>query len=133
MFAAPTAPGGGQGWARRLVAAATATALGTGALVAVAAAPASAAERTVADARLTWGLSGYAQKGIFGAWTFKDLTGDVEQLVGSVSGGTQDEYLVDPVPVTSFPADKAGKTPNAVQFTDGVGTADASTGAAHLS
>lgn len=133
MSAAPPAHRGGQGWARRLVAAATATALGTGALVAVAAAPASAAERTVADARLTWGLSGYAQKGIFGAWTFKDLTGDVAQLVGSVSGGTQDEYLVDPVPVTSFPADKAGQTPNAVQFSDGTGTADPATGAAHLS
>lgn len=91
-------------------------------------AEAAAAEIPVTAATLTWGLSGYAQKGIFGPWTFKDLTGDAEQLTGSVSGGSQTEYAVDPVPATSMPASSPQKTPNAVRFSEGTGTKDSATG-----
>lgn len=113
----------------RAVGLVAALALGTGLLAAV---PAQAADTTVDDATFTWGLSGYAQKGIFGAWNYKDLTGNATVLTGSVSGGTQTEYLVDPVPVTSYPADLAALTPNAVRFTAGTGTVDADTGAGTL-
>lgn len=87
------------------------------------------AEVTVDAATLTWGLNGYAQKGIFGPWTFKDLTGNVTQLTGSVSGGSQTEYAVAPVPTTSMPVSDPQKTPNAVRFTAGAGTTDPETGA----
>lgn len=111
------------------------------AVLGVAAAPPSQAEPVdVEAATLTWGLSGYAQRGIFGPWTYKNLSGNVTQLVGSVTTGatnTQTEYRVDPVPATSMPPDNpAGgeqKTPNAVKFTLGEGTADPATGAATLS
>lgn len=109
-------------------------ALAAGALAAVAT-PASAAE-TVDDATFTWGLSGYAQDGIFGPWTFSDATGDATYLAGNVGSGSttspQTQYLVDPVPATSFPTSKAGKSPNAVRFTGGDGTVDRSTGEANL-
>lgn len=88
-----------------------------------------AEEVSVDAATLTWGLNGYAQKGIFGPWTFKDLTGNVTQLSGSVSGGSQTEYAVAPVPATSMPASDPQKTPNAVKFTAGTGTTDPATGA----
>ncbi|MCO7274379.1 MULTISPECIES: HtaA domain-containing protein [Cellulosimicrobium] len=109
----------------RLVAGAAVAAIGLGTVWV--AAPAQAAEQTVEGASFVWGLNGYAQKGIFGPWSYKNLTGDAAQLVGSVSGGTQSEYVVDPVPATSFPAEHAGKTPNAVKFTEGSGTYDADT------
>lgn len=125
---------------RRLLSAAVSTAVATTALTTgltttgLATAPAHAAVTPTDDATLTWGLNGYAQKGIFGPWTFSDLTGNVTQLVGSVSGGTQSEYVVDPVPATSMPANTGTqKTPNAVKFTAGAGTADPATGAADLS
>ncbi len=95
-------------------------------------APAQAAPTTISNASLTWGLNGYAQKGIFGPWTFKDLTGNVNLLVGSVSGGSQTEYAVEPVPVTSMPVSDPQKTPNAVKFTAGTGTADPATGVSTL-
>ncbi|MEH3068547.1 MAG: hypothetical protein PGN15_11060 [Aeromicrobium erythreum] len=121
--------------------------LGAGALAAAtlavvtpsagAAPAASAASDTVSEATFTWGLSGYAQDGIFGAWTFKDPTGDARYLAGDVSTvpntSPQQVYRVDPVPTTSFPTSKAGKAPNVVQFTGGDGTVDRSTGAAELS
>lgn len=103
----------------------------------VIAAPTASAEAiTVDDASFTWGVSGYAQKGIFGPWTFKDLTGSTTYLEGSVTTtatSPQSEYVVNPVPATSFPTDKAGKTPNAVKFTGGTGTRDSETGDVELS
>lgn len=122
--------------ARRGLATFAAAAVASGGLIALGAAPAQADPATtvgegtihVDDATFTWGLNGYAQVGIFGAWTYKDLTGNATQLVGSVSGGSQNEYLVDPVPATSFPTSKAGQTPNAIKFTDGEGTVDTVTG-----
>lgn len=130
MFTAATGRRGAT-WRTRTMAGLGALVLG-GTATLVAAAPASAAVQDVDDATFTWGLSGYAQVGIFGAWTFKDLTGTATVLTGSVSGGTQQEYLVDPVPATSFPTSKAGQTPNAVRFTGGTGTADPVTGAVDL-
>lgn len=129
---------------RRLTAFAAAGALGAGVLAATVpaaqAAPATttgSGPTTVTDASLVWGLSGYAQKGIFGPWRFVDLTGDATYLEGNVGTPVnptpQTEYLVDPVPATSFPTDKAGKSPNAVKLTDGVGTIDKATGAGKLS
>lgn len=121
---------------RRLLSAAVSTAVATTALttIGLTTTPAHAAVAPTDEATLTWGLSGYAQKGIFGPWIFSDLTGNVTQLVGSVSGGTQSEYVVDPVPATSMPANTGTqKTPNAVKFTAGAGTADPETGAADLS
>ena len=44
---------------------------------------AAAATVDVDNASLTWGLNGYAQQGIFGPWTFKDLTGNVTHLIES--------------------------------------------------
>ncbi|ROS23157.1 Ig-like domain repeat protein [Cellulomonas sp. PhB150] len=117
---------------RRLVAAAVAVAVAGGAAV-VAASPASAAVETIKNATFTWGVSGYAQVGIFGPWTFKDLTGNATQLVGSVSGGSQAEYVVAPLPATSMPVSSPQKTPNAVRFTSGTGTVDPATGASTLS
>ncbi|TYL51989.1 hypothetical protein FXB39_06150 [Nocardioides sp. BGMRC 2183] len=100
------------------------------AVLGVASAPAAHAEEvSITDAVFTWGLSGYAQKGIFGPWNFKDLSGNATQLVGTVSGGSQTEYTVDPVPATSMPTAPAGATPNAVKLTDGTGTKDTETGA----
>lgn len=90
------------------------------------------ATSNVNGATFTWGLSGYAQKGIFGPWTYKNLTGNVSQLTGSVSNGTQTDYVVSPVPATSMPVSDPQKTPNAIKFTAGVGTADPATGATHL-
>lgn len=86
----------------------------------------------VNGATFTWGLSGYAQKGIFGPWTYKNLSGNVSQLTGSVSNGTQTEYAALPVPATSMPVSSPQKTPNAIRFTAGAGTADPATGAATL-
>lgn len=116
--------------ARRSVAGLAAAALTTAGLsvLGVATAPTATAEGAatpVSAATLTWGLNGYAQKGIFGPWTYKDLTGNVTQLVGSVSGGSQTEYVVDPVPATSMPASTPQKSANAVKFTGGTGTKDA--------
>lgn len=122
-----------RGVRRRWVAGAAAGALAAGTFLAGAAAPAQAAEDNVDDATFVWGLNGYAQRGIFGPWTFKDLTGNVEQLVGSVSGGSQTEYVVAPVPATSMPPSSPQATPNAVKFTDGTGTIDPETGAGQLS
>ena len=102
------------------------------------AAPAQAAPATttgsgpsyVDDATLTWGVSGYAQKGIFGPWTFKDLAGNVTYL----DGASQTEYSTNPVPETSFPASGAtNPKANAVKFTQGVGSIDKATGAGKLS
>lgn len=111
------------------VAAAGISALGVGT-----APVARAADVGVTDATFTWGLSGYAQKGIFGPWTYSDLTGNVTQLVGSVTtpppAQPQTSYVVAPVPATSMPASSPQKTPNAVRFTLGTGTADPATGAA---
>ncbi len=114
---------------RRLFAAATAVAaLAAGSLAL--AAPANAAPTEVEDASFTWGLNGYAQKGIFGPWTFKDLSGNVTYL----SGATQTEYVTPVFPATSFPANApSGANPNAVKFTGGTGTVDPATGAAELS
>ncbi|GAA4734974.1 hypothetical protein GCM10023350_18370 [Nocardioides endophyticus] len=125
------------GRARRGFARFTATSLAVAGLAAVGAttaAPAEAADSFVSNATFTWGLNGYAQKGIFGPWTYKNLTGNASQLVGSVSGGTQNEYVVDPVPTTSMPVTTpANKTPNAVKFTAGTGTADPDTDKVDLS
>ncbi|MEV0680804.1 hypothetical protein AB0I60_30250 [Actinosynnema sp. NPDC050436] len=96
-------------------------------------AQAQAAGQTVEDATFVWGLNGYAQVGIFGPWSYKDLTGNVTQLVGSVSGGSQAEYAVTPKPGTSMPVSSPQKTPNAVKFTAGTGTVDPATGAGSLS
>jgi len=116
------------------IAAAALTAAGLSVLGVATAPSAHAEEVSISNASLTWGLSGYAQKGIFGPWTYKDLTGNVSQLTGSVSSGTQNEYLVDPVPATSMPTTSpAGKTANAVKFTQGAGTSDSATGAVSLS
>lgn len=126
------------GRVRRGTARLAASALAVGGLAAVGAttiaAPAQAATTDVTQASFTWGLSGYAQKGIFGPWTFKDLSGNATQLVGGVSGGSQTEYVAQPVPATSMPAtNPAGQTPNAVRFTAGTGTADLTTGAVSIS
>ncbi|NHA01710.1 hypothetical protein G5V59_23720 [Nocardioides sp. W3-2-3] len=43
-----------------------------------------------------------------------------------MSGGSQTEYVVDPVPATSMPASTPQKSANAVKFTGGTGTKDAS-------
>lgn len=120
-----------RGIAGFAAAALTATGLS---VLSVASAPAAPAEEPSGDvsvdaATLTWGLNGYAQKGIFGPWTFKDLSGNVAQLTGSVSGGSQAEYAVAPVPATSMPASDPQKTPNAVRFSAGTGTTDPDTGA----
>ncbi|EFQ83788.1 hypothetical protein HMPREF0063_11451 [Aeromicrobium marinum DSM 15272] len=122
---------------RRHLAGVAAAAMTAGTLLAVGAAPASAepvvttGDTPVTDATFTWGLSGYAQVGIFGPWGFKDFTGDAAFLEGDVATTPnptpQTEYAVDPVPATSFPTSKAGKAPNAVQFTDGTGVRDAAT------
>ncbi|RNL62996.1 hypothetical protein EFK50_14870 [Nocardioides marmoriginsengisoli] len=127
---------------RRLLAAVSAGALAVGVLATVAG-PAQAAPDAVPvtttgsgpsyvdDATFTWGVSGYAQKGIFGPWTFKDATGNVTLLQGS----TQTEYTASPVPATSMPP--AGGTvpanPNAVKFSSGTGVVDTATGAGKLS
>lgn len=115
-------------FARRLAALGAAVALTASGLAV--AAPANAAETEVDGATFTWGLNGYAQKGIFGPWTFKNLTGNVVQL----SGATQTEYVTAAFPATSFPTNApAGANPNAVKFSEGEGTVDPDTGAAALS
>lgn len=101
-----------------------ATALGMATAMLLAPTAAHAVEATVDDATFTWGLNGYAQVGIFGPWTFKNPTGDVTLLSGSVSGGAQDEYLPGAVPATSMPASTPQKSPNAVKFSAGTGTID---------
>ncbi|MEU5695895.1 HtaA domain-containing protein [Actinosynnema sp. NPDC020468] len=116
--------------------AARAVAVGAAAVLAVSvlgAPSASAATSSVTDATFVWGLSGYAQVGVFGAWTFKDLTGNASVLTGTTSGGSQTEYVVGPVPATSMPVSSPQKTPNAVKFTGGTGTVDPATGAGRLS
>ncbi|RLK58226.1 HtaA domain-containing protein [Actinokineospora cianjurensis] len=116
--------------------AAKAVAVGAAALLAatvLSATPAAAATATVTDATFVWGLSGYAQVGIFGPWNFKDLTGNTTLLTGSVSGGAQTQYVVAPAPATSMPVSSPQKTPNAVRFTAGTGTVDPATGAGQLS
>jgi hypothetical protein len=118
---------------RRTGLAACAAALGLVATLSATSAPAQAAEAQVDDAAFVWGLNGYAQKGIFGPWIFKDLTGNAHLLEGSVSSGSQSEYTPAPVPVTSMPASSPQKTPNAIKFTDGEGTIDPDTGAGTLS
>ncbi|WP_203336897.1 Ig-like domain repeat protein [Nocardioides limicola] len=90
--------------------------------------PAAAATADVTDVTLVWGINGYSQQGIFGPWTYHDLTGHTEQLVGSVSGGTQTEYLVEPFPATSMSVSNPQKTPNAIKFTAGEGELDPDTG-----
>lgn len=115
------------------LAAAALTATGLSVLSLANAPAAHADEVAVDDATFVWGLSGYAQKGIFGPWSYKDLTGNVAQLTGSVSGGTQTTYAVDPVPATSMPGTPAGATPNAIAFSEGTGTADPDTGATSVS
>lgn len=112
---------------RGLAALTTAVALAAAGLVF--AAPAQAAETEVDDASFIWGLNGYAQKGIFGPWTFKDLTGNVQSLVGA----TQTEYVTAPFPATSFPTNSpSGANPNAVKFTAGSGWVDPENGSAAL-
>ncbi|GHH39135.1 hypothetical protein [Lentzea cavernae] len=116
--------------------AARAVAAGAAALLAatVFGAPsASAAPETVTNATFVWGLNGYAQIGIFGPWSYKNLTGNASVLQGSVSGGSQTEYSVSPAPATSMPVSSPQKTPNAVKFTGGTGTVDPATGAGALS
>ncbi|MEU5691959.1 hypothetical protein [Actinosynnema sp. NPDC020468] len=105
--------------------------VGAGALFG--AVPAQAQPVTIDNATFVWGLNGYAQVGIFGPWSYKDLTGNVTQLVGSVSGGAQAEYAVTPKPATSMPVSNPQKTANAVKFTRGTGTVDPATGAGSLS
>ena len=93
-------------------------------LAGVVAAPAAQAQETtpgtVSDASFVWGVSGYAQKGIFGAWRFFDAAGDASVL----AGGTQTGYDPAQFPATSMP-NLNGKTPNAVKFADGEGARDA--------
>lgn len=124
-----------SGWGRRAASLLATGALAAG-LLAVTTTPAQAAETSIDDATFTWGLNGYAQQGIFGPWTFKDFTGEAAFLEGNVATpanpNPQTEYLVDPVPATSFPTGKAGKSPNAVTFTGGEGTVDRVTGEAEL-
>ena len=113
---------------RRLAALTAATAVIFGGTI-IAAAPASAAETEVEGATLTWGLNGYAQKGIFGPWTFKDLSGNATYL----SGATQTEYVTAAFPATSFPVNApTGANPNAVKFSNATGWVDPDTGAAAL-
>lgn len=115
---------------RRILASLFSGALIAGATTVALGAPAQAAAETVDDATFTWGLSGYAQQGIFAAWEYKNLTGDVTYL----SGATQTEYVTEVFPATSFPANaRSGPAPNAVKFTGGTGTVDPDTGAAELS
>ncbi|GAA2974950.1 hypothetical protein [Actinokineospora diospyrosa] len=116
--------------------AAKAVAVGVAAVLAatgLGATPAAAATATVTDATFVWGLSGYAQVGVFGPWNLKDATGNATLLQGSVSGGSQTQYAVAPVPATSMPVSSPQKTPNAVKFTAGTGTVDPATGAGQLS
>lgn len=91
------------------------------------------APSSATGATLTWGINGYAQVGIFGPWVLSGATGGASVLRGSVSGGTQDEYVVAPVPATSMPRSTPQRTPNAVRFAGGSGDLDAVTGAGSLS
>lgn len=94
-----------------------------GSVVAAPAHAAAADEVAVLDASFVWGISGYAQKGIFGAWVLDDFAGDAVLLPGS----SQTEYVVAPVPVTSFPtapAPSVAPNGNAVKFTGGTGVVD---------
>lgn len=121
---------------RRRAGAGLALSLASVGLVATAAAPAQAAPENVKNATLAWGISGYAQKGTLAPWRFKDFSGGATFLDGDVDavvGTPQSEYLVDPVPATSFPTSLTGKSPNAVKLVDGEGTFDRATGAASLS
>jgi hypothetical protein len=102
-------------------------------LTAPAQARAAADDQQVTEASFIWGLSGYAQKGIFGPWNFKDLTGNATLLTGSVSGGDQTEYTPGGYPATSMEATSPQKTPNAVKFTSGEGFVNTRTGEAELS
>lgn len=126
----------------RLLAAASAGALAIGAL-AIIAGPAQAAPTPVPvtstgsgsaytqNATFTWGISGYAQKGIFGPWRFLNATGNASIL----NGATQTEYTAAPVPATSMPAPGGSvpANPNAVKLTGGTGVVDTVSGAGKLS
>ncbi|AWH94779.1 hypothetical protein [Dietzia psychralcaliphila] len=101
-------------------------------LAGVVAVPAAQAQDTtpgtVSDASFVWGISGYAQKGIFGPWRIFDASGDASALVGSVSGGTQTEYAPGAFPATTMPVrlvDGQQATPNAIKFSDGEGNRNA--------
>lgn len=104
-----------------------AVALLAGALVPPVAGAQSVTPGTISDASFVWGVSGYAQKGVFAPWNFVGAQGDAALLPGSVGSGTQTEYTPAAFPATSFPADlaQAGKTPHAVKFTGGEGTREA--------
>ncbi len=119
---------------RRALATAFAATLAVGGLVMTTSAPATAAPATassssqaIGGATFVWGLSGYAQDGIFGPWTFKDFTGQATYLEGNVVNSPanptpQAEYSVAPVPATSFPTAKADRAANAVKFSNGTGS-----------
>lgn len=124
------------GSARRGTAKLVSAALAVAGLAAVGvgtvAAPAQAAETAVSNATFTWGLNGYAQQGIFGPWTYKNLTGNVKQLTGSVADGNQSAYAVAAQPATSMPVSTPQKTPNAITFGAGTGTTDPATGESEI-
>lgn len=112
------------------------TMVGSTAMAAPAATPAiprvAADVADVSTATFTWGISGYAQDGIFGPWVIKDLAGDATLLEGTVSDGDQTQYVVEPIPATSMSPSEPQDTPNVVQFAGGSGSADPETGAATL-
>ncbi|MDO9456735.1 Ig-like domain repeat protein [Nocardioides sp.] len=93
--------------------------------------PAHAAPQQVSGATFTWGLNGYAQKGVFGPWRLPASTGNATPLLGTTSNGSQSEYAALPGD-TSMPASSPQRTPNAVKFVLGTGTADPATGAMTL-
>lgn len=120
--------------ARRATTALTSLLVASAGLVATS--PAQAGPTQVTGASFAWGLNGYAQKGVFDPpvpWRLFDFGGSATLLKGSVSGGTQTTYAVEPVPSTSMPASNPQKSPNAVYFTGGTGTADTATGELSLS
>ena len=109
---------------RRSTVVGAATALLIGAVTAPVAQAEPVTAGSISDGTLIWGVSGYAQEGVFAPWKFVGANGDAEILEGSVSGGAQAEYAPAPFPATSYPATgtAAGKTPNAAKFTGGEGT-----------
>lgn len=86
---------------------------------------AEAAVETVDDASFTWGISGYAQKGIFAPWEISGTSGDARTVTTTAS-----ELDLSPVPATSLPSGVSSV--DAVRFTGGDGTIDRDTGAATL-
>ncbi|WP_314038816.1 hypothetical protein [Dietzia sp. CH92] len=111
---------------RRSTVVGAATALLIGAVTAPVAQAEPVTPGSISDGTLIWGVSGYAQNGIFGPWRFFGATGDAEILAGSVGTGTQTEYVPEAFPATSYPVALAdeGKTPNAVKYTGGEGERD---------